>query len=110
MKLFIDDVRESVSIKLIKSLLRRGSKLKVHDPRAIKNTKEIFGDSIQYGNNVKDALRNSSCAIIMTPWNDYSKISNNEIKFMKKKLIVDTRRLLIEKKLDAEYYAVGIGS
>ena len=29
---------------------------------------------------------------------------------MKKKLIIDTRRLLVEKKLDAEYFAVGIGS
>jgi len=105
-----DDVRESVSIKLIKSLLRRGVKLKVHDPRAIENTKVIFGNSIQYESNVKDALRNSYCAVIITPWNDYSKISNNEIKFMKKKLIIDTRRLLVEKKLDAEYFAVGIGS
>ena len=105
-----DDVRESVSIKLIKSLLRKGAKLKVHDPRAIENTKVIFGNSIVYENNVKDALRNSYCAVIITPWNDYSKISNNEIKFMKKKLIIDTRRLLVAKKLDAEYFAVGIGS
>jgi len=105
-----DDVRESVSIKLIKSLLRRGAKLKVHDPRAIENTKVIFGNSIVYESNVKNALRDSYCGVIITPWNDYSKISNNEIKFMKKKLIIDTRRLLVKKKLDVEYFAVGIGS
>jgi hypothetical protein len=45
----------------------------------------------------------------MTQWKQYQKLSNNEFKKMKKKLIIDCRRMLAEKQLDADYYAIGLG-
>ena len=44
-----DDIRDSIAIKLIKKLLKRKAKITIHDPKAIKNTKDIFGDKIRYG-------------------------------------------------------------
>ncbi len=35
--------------------------------------------------------------------------NNNSIKHMNKKIVVDCRRVLAKKELDAEYYAIGIG-
>jgi len=105
-----DDVRESVSIRLIKLLLRHGAKIIVHDPLAIENTKQIFDNKIFYSKKISDSLRNSECAVIMTPWNQYSKLTNKNFQKMKKKIIVDTRRLLADKRLDVSYYAIGIGN
>jgi UDPglucose 6-dehydrogenase len=103
-----DDIRESVSIKLIKSLLKEEADITVHDPRSLDNTRKIFGNSICYAKSVRDALKNSQCLVLMTPWHDYSKLTNNDLKLMKRRVVVDTRRIL-SPKLKAEYYAVGIG-
>ena len=40
---------------------------------------------------------------------EYSKINNNIIKKMKKKIIIDSRRILANKNIDADYQAIGIG-
>ena len=104
-----DDVRDSIAIELIKNLLKRKMKVIIHDPKAIKNTIKVFGDKISYSKSIKNALNNSQCVIIMTHWKQYEKIGNNEIKNMKKNLIIDCRRILINKKLDADYFAIGIG-
>ena len=104
-----DDIRDSVSIKLIELLLREGAKIIAHDPKAIPNTKAIFGNKIEYSNSIKEALKNSECAVIMTTWKEYTKINNNELKLMKKPLVVDSRRLLINHNLDMDYSAIGVG-
>ena len=45
----------------------------------------------------------------MTKWKEYERINNKIIKQMDKKFIIDTRRILSNKNLDAKYYAVGLG-
>ena len=45
----------------------------------------------------------------MTGWQQYEKLNNKLIKHMKKKLVIDCRRILSNTELDAEYYAIGIG-
>jgi len=104
-----DDIRESVSINLIKKLLKHKAKIIAHDPMAIENTRKVIGDKISYTKSIGEALKDSECAVIMTPWKSYSKLNNKDLKLMKNKIIVDTRRLLVKKKLDANYYATGIG-
>ena len=105
-----DDIRDSIAIELIKKLQKRGSTLTIHDPKAIKNTKKVFGNKINYAKTVVDALSKSQCVIIMTQWKEYSKINNNMIKKMDKKIIIDSRRILVEKNIAADYQAIGIGN
>ena len=45
----------------------------------------------------------------MTPWREYTKLKNNDFKNMKKKLVIDTRRIFSEKKMSVDYIALGIG-
>ena len=104
-----DDIRDSISIKLIKKLLKKKSKITVYDPKALENTRNIFGDKISYENSIIDALSKSQCAIFMTYWKEFEKIDNESIRHMKRKLIIDCRRIFAEEKIDAEYYALGIG-
>jgi len=104
-----DDIRDSKSIELIKKLLKNKSKITIHDPKAIENTKKIFGEKILYAKSISDALNKSQCVIIMTHWKQYDTLNNNSIKHMNKKIIIDCRRVLVKKALDAKYYAIGIG-
>ena len=104
-----DDIRNSVSIDLVKRLLKLGAKITIHDPKALENARKIFHDNTKYVKSVPSALKDCQCAIIMTQWKDYEKINNKIIKQMAKKFIIDTRRVLYNKNLDAKYYAIGLG-
>lgn len=105
-----DDIRESVSINLIKKL-KNLANVKVHDPKALANTKEIFGPSIKYCYSIKDVLTNSDCLIIMTDWNGYKEITQEQILENNKNrrvLVLDTRRILKTKKTDKiDFVALG---
>ena len=104
-----DDIRESRSIELIKILLRKNSKIIVHDPKATKNVERIFMNKITYANSLSEALQNSQCVVIMTPWKVYTKLNSNDFQKMKKKLVIDTRRILSGKNLNVDYLAIGLG-
>jgi len=105
-----DDIRESVSINLIRKL-KNLANVNVHDPKGLDNTKKIFGDSIKYSNSIKDAITDCDCIIIMTEWDEYKGITQKQIlENNKNRLVhlVDTRRLLKIKKADKiDYVALG---
>jgi len=105
-----DDIRESTSIKLIEILLKKQAKISVHDPKAIENTKTIFGDKISYHSKIKNALNNSHCTVIMTPWKQYSNLKNSDFDVMLKKIIIDTRRILNLNDNNLTYVGLGMGS
>ena len=104
-----DDIRDSTSIELIRRLMKSGAIVTIHDSKALDNARKIFHDNVKYAKSIPSALKNSQCAVIMTKWKEYERINNKIIKQMDKKLIIDTRRILSNKNLDAKYYAVGLG-
>ncbi|MGY5148962.1 MAG: UDP-glucose dehydrogenase family protein [Candidatus Nitrosopumilus sp. bin_68KS] len=105
-----DDIRDSISLIIIEKLLKKHAKITVHDPMAIENVKKKFKNKIEYTKTISDALKDSYCGIIMTAWPEYSKINNKNIKNMKKRTIIDSRRILKNKNIDCNYYAIGIGN
>ena len=105
-----DDIRESTSIKLVRKLLQEKCKIKVHDPMAIPNAKRIFKNKIFYFDSIEDCLENSDCVIIMTPWAQYTKLNSKNFKKMRNSLIIDTRRILTNSDINADYVALGISN
>ncbi len=104
-----DDVRDSTSIELIRRLMKSGAIVTIHDPKALDNARKIFHDNTKYAKSILSALKNSQCTVIMTKWKEYERINNKTIKHMDKKFIIDTRRILSNKNLNAKYYAIGLG-
>jgi len=104
-----DDTRDSVSVKLVSRLVKLGAKIIIHDPKAIKNARKIFHDKVRYQKSITLAVKDCQCAIIMTGWKEYEKINNKTIKHMTKKFIIDSRRIISNKNLNAKYFAVGLG-
>ena len=92
-----DDIRESVSIKLIKYLLKKGAQISSHDPMAINNAKKIFSDKINFETNIKNCIAHSDCCVIMTDWDEYKKLKPNIFEKMNTIHIIDARRILNDK-------------
>jgi len=107
-----DDIRESVSINLVKKLLKQKMKVKVHDPMAMENFKKIFSNKVVYCENIRKCLTNADVCIVLTEWKEYQRIKQNDlIKNMKQANIIDTRRILEPKKFhDVNYVAIGLGN
>ena len=90
-----DDVRESVSLKLLKLLHGEVNSLIAHDPIAIDNAIIEFNqrNDINFSKEWKNKIEESDIIIICTNWNEYSELSNmNDL--LKGKIIFDTRSLL----------------
>ena len=104
-----DDIRDSIAIELIKKLLRKQASITIYDPKAIENTKKVFNTKIEYAESISKSLQKSECIVIMVHWKEFEILNNNLINKMKKKFIIDCRRVLVKKELHAEYYAIGIG-
>jgi len=105
-----NDIRESVSINLIKKLLQEKCIVNVHDPKALKNIKKIFKNKLEYFDEYKQIFHNSDCAILMTPWEEYTKINSKLIKKLKLKLFIDTKRFLSFNDNKIKFLSLGIGS
>ena len=104
-----DDIRESVSIKLIKKLLQKNCKILAHDPKAIENTFKIFKDSITYCNNATDVFNKTHCVVLLTPWDEYKKLGNTDVSKMSTPFVIDTRRILKITGKNINYVGHGIG-
>lgn len=108
-----DDMRESPAIPIIKNLLAAGAEVKVHDPKAIKEAQKVFGDSVQYCENIYDTLTGTDALVIITEWSiyrdlDFSKISS----LMKTPILIDLRNIYQSKDLQRTgflYEGVGRG-
>ncbi|MBD3388557.1 MAG: nucleotide sugar dehydrogenase [Candidatus Altiarchaeales archaeon] len=86
-----DDMRESPSVPIVRGLIEEGAEITAYDPEAIDNAKDHFKDSIKYASTVKDALKDSELAVIVTEWPEFKTVDFSP---MKKKRVVDSRHIL----------------
>jgi UDPglucose 6-dehydrogenase len=66
-----DDIREAPALVLIDQLLAAGVSVRVHDPEAIANAKEIYGDKLTYSDRPYGALEQADALAIVTEWNEF---------------------------------------
>ncbi len=63
-----DDLREAASITVIRELLQEGASITAYDPIAIENAKKIFGNAIDYTDEISTAIQKADLTIITTEW------------------------------------------
>ena len=61
-----DDIREAPALYLIENFLEEGAIVKVYDPEAMENVKNIYGDKIEYGSEPYDCLENADFLVLVT--------------------------------------------
>lgn len=107
-----DDMREAPSLVLIDLLLRSGCEVHGYDPVAMKEAKRHLKDSITYGEDMYEILKDADCLAIFTEWSEFRSPDLEEVgKLLKNKLIFDGRNIYTYDQMkDAgfEYYGIGI--
>ena len=106
-----DDIRDAPSLVLIDRLVEQGAKLQVHDPEAMNNIRERYGDRLVYTDRPMDALADADALVIVTEWAEFRHPDLDEMaKLMRGQVIFDGRNLYRPAEVQAAgftYYCVG---
>lgn len=109
-----DDIREASSIKIIKKFLDEGSYLRLYDPKAMENMREIFPEEppqISYVKSPYEAVKEANALLIITEWDEFKELDLKKIKeVMDNPIIIDGRNVYDPsevRELGFEYYSIG---
>ena len=106
-----DDMRDSPSLSIIPPLLDKGAIIKAHDPKGFKEAKHELPDTVQYLDDVNDAIADADAIVIMTEWNEYRSLNLAELKNkMRGNAFIDLRNVYERHAVEAagfDYAAVG---
>lgn len=106
-----DDIREAPALVLIDKLLAAGAIVQVHDPEAMENVRELYGDKLKYGTNPMDVLEGAHALAINTEWSEFRSPDFDELKRrMAEPVVVDGRNLYdleTMRRQGVKYYSIG---
>lgn len=89
-----DDIREAPALVIIDELLEMGAKIRVFDPEAMDNVREIYGEKIHFSMGMYETLDGADCLAIMTEWNEFRTPDFDKVaKKLSQKVIFDGRNL-----------------
>jgi UDPglucose 6-dehydrogenase len=89
-----DDMREAVSIPLVRALLKEGADVFAYDPAAMQNARAIFQDTITYARDPCECIEKADCCIIATEWDEFKRIPlSTFIERMRRPIVIDGRRI-----------------
>lgn len=107
-----DDIRESPSITVARSLLNQGADVKVYDPVAMANAQSELPD-LRPCDNPYSAAEDAEAMLVLTPWNEFKQLDMKRIRrLMKRPIIIDGRNMYSPdemRSLGFEYRGVGRG-
>ncbi len=115
-----DDIREAVSLKVIRTLLERGARVVACDPVAVENAMKHFGglplllkSHLSFAGSANECIKDADCCIVVTEWDDFRKLKPEDfIRNMKNPAVVDGRRVYDPKIFSSKlkFAAIGLAS
>ncbi len=103
-----DDMRESPSLKMIPSLVKKGASISYYEPTGLK--KQFKSKNIIFHENIKDACKNADLIIIHTEWNEFKQLNFKKITKKSNFKVFDMRNLYSiseMKKNKINYFSIG---
>ncbi|MBL8800012.1 MAG: nucleotide sugar dehydrogenase [Planctomycetia bacterium] len=106
-----DDIREAPALTIIDLLLAEGAHLRVHDPEAMKNIRQLYGDKLVYCDGPYGTLEGADALAIVTEWQQFRHPNFDMIKNLLRAPVIFDGRNLYDAKQIAElgftYYSIG---
>ena len=88
-----DDIREAPALDVINSLLLKGARLRVYDPRAMPVARRQL-NSVQYCEDAYAAARGADALLVVTDWEEFKALDLEQVKtLMRRPVIVDGRNI-----------------
>jgi UDPglucose 6-dehydrogenase len=106
-----DDMREAPSLVVVRGLVERGARVRVHDPEALGAARRTFGDRVTYCENNYQALEDADALIILTEWKPYRTPDFPRMRqLMREPIIFDGRNLFDPRRMrELGFDYTGIG-
>lgn len=82
-----NDVRNSLSIKIINKIKERGTKVKAYDPRGMGEARKYISDII-FCEDLYETAKDSNALLILTAWDEFREIDLERIKSLMRSLII----------------------
>lgn len=106
-----DDLREAVSLVILKDLQLEGASLFVYDPVVDQPSGNLVLEQVTFAGSIDEALAGAEAAIIVTEWEEIKAFSLVQYKgLMKEAVVIDGRNcypLAEAEKAGIEYYSIG---
>lgn len=103
-----DDVRESASLKIVRSLLEKEARIVAHDPVAIDNFKAAFGattESVAFVRDWRASVAAADVIIVATTWPEYLELAQINLAG---KVLFDARRMFEPSAINSgRYLSIG---
>jgi len=100
-----NDVREAPSLTLISRLLEAGCKVKAYDPAAMNEARLRLGDSIEYAEDIYNAIEGADVLFHVTEWKEYRMPDWQKVRsLMKIPLLIDGRGVFDKTTLEGIIY------
>ena len=104
-----DDMRDSMSLKIIPYLVKKGAIVSYYDPTGEKKEFENLSNCNFYMN-INDAVKNADLIILHTEWDEFKSLNFNSLIKKRKTSLYDLRNLLNTEDIKAknlEYFSIG---
>jgi UDPglucose 6-dehydrogenase len=102
-----DDMRESPSIPVVRALQSEGARVTAYDPAARQEAERVFASAdIAFSNTLDDALEGAEAVVLMTKWEEFSRVPDILQRRRRQPVVVDGRRMLDKLRL-ARYEGIG---
>ena len=104
-----DDMRDSPSLTMIPSLIKKGAVVNYFDPTGEKSNFRKL-KNVSFSNDIDSALKKTDLIIIHTEWNDFKSINFKKVVKNKKFIIFDMRNIysaIKMKELKIKYFGIG---
>jgi UDPglucose 6-dehydrogenase len=106
-----DDIREAPALTLIDAMLADGVKVRVHDPEAMDNVRDIYGSKLVYCDRPYGALEGANGLAIVTEWQQFRHPDFEVIRrLLSEPVIFDGRNLYDPRQMEGlgfRYYSIG---
>lgn len=106
-----NDMREAPSLHIIGKLLDAGADVRVYDPVAMNDAREVLRDRVIYCKDSYDALNGADAGILVTEWNQFRNLDLQRLKdIMRDPLFFDFRNVYEPDKMKKQgfrYFSIG---
>ena len=101
-----DDMRESPSIPLVRSLLEAGARVRAVDPVARASARAVLPAGVEYCEDSYDAATGADAVVIVTEWNQFRSLDLDRLReTLRRPVLVDLRNVYDPARVRARGFA-----
>ena len=94
-----DDMRESPSLSIIRTLQDFGAKVSAYDPEGMENARSLL-DSVEFADNAYEAAKDAHATVVVTEWSEFADLDFGRMAdAMAGNAFVDLRNVTTTKKV-----------